>query len=507
MSDDVDVLITRYLDGVAEDNEVVRLEHSLHADPALRQRFVAQAALLGLLAETLRGDAILPSMSKTAVHGHKRTRTSARSASRPWPRAFLVGALVALMAGVTLWFTHSPDGPPSAARMVVWDGDASLLRHGARRPLISGQTLVIGDRLDAGTDGSIDLAWTDGSRTRLTTGTRVEITDVAEIRLDQGDTEVRVQSDGRASGPTLAVRVGDWRIIHLGTTFTVSTKDARLRVHEGRVAVHRHGQTAVTVLAGQAADVDAGGHPHLRWDLPAIPYGVAAAPFSSTSRWNAPIGIGTPRKPFPAASLGQTWSTTAQRVMTVVGTTRVMDVRRRDGGDVLDRIPGLPAGVDPAGIDFLVILSPRRDRAWEVYGGTLATGHLNATALMSVDLAGDGMVGMLPSGLPACAGLIQGDEPAHGIHHALSISLPPATLTATGLRIGDHVALAEEVPLEDDPVVKTLGEALRRHGAIVVGSTHQLQLGVDSRLSATIHQDLAAAMTRIAPRLQHIATP
>lgn len=527
MSDDPDLLIARYLDGQASVEEVQQLDDAIRDDPALRQRFVAQAGLFGLLSEGLRGGAIAPLAASGPSAGRgagPRSRAAAgpRSSARPWPRRAAVATGVLALVVALFWATRSPpiESVATGAQLVAWHGAATLRRGEAAQPLVAGLALVVGDRLDTGVTGRIELAWPDGSHATIASSSLAALSAPAgapTLTLERGRVEVEVAQ--RLAAPALAIVVGEWRIVHLGTVFTVATGDGpRVQVREGSVAIHATNPTNPTsaptliVRAGQVAAPDVAGRPHLRWDQPVLAYATPAHPFAANSPWNAPISPGAARTAFSTVALTTLpWTTTASRIRIVTGAESRIDVVLAAPGKPPGRATSVP-GFDPdlvAAADFLVVLDPDGRRAWELYEAKLVDQRVTAQRMEVVDLRNAGTTGSIqPAGYPAYAGLIQGDELQTGIHHALSLFMTEAMLSATGVRLGDRLALPEDfvVPTgtgtqEIEPEVVS---ALRRHGALVVGVALKPQVGVDSRLPPEVHARVAASVQRLAPHLQRV---
>jgi hypothetical protein len=524
MTYDRDVLITRYLDGLAAPDEVDRLDEEIRNDPDFRHAFVAQAALFGLLKEGLQGGAV---QTPVVIDGPQRQRRAgpaagrgqqSRAAWRPWSRrvGFALGTLV-LAIGVGVWAIRPPRVPvvPSGGQLVAWQGGATLRRGEGQLPPGIGLPLAVGDRLETGVDGRIEISWADGSHTRLTVSAAAEVTASAgasELALRRGSVEVETAK--RQPGiPPLAIVVDDWRIIHLGTVFTVSAgNETRVLVREGSVAIHAASAPPVTVRAGQVASRDQRGAPDLRWDRPELPFATAAQPFAANSLWNTPIPLGRARTPIPAGVLDATpWITTSTRITVVSGDPREVDVMAKGQDTILGRSPGIPdsAAAQIATTDFTVVVGPAGRQVWELYGASVADRRLRADRLVKPDLSGSGTTnGILATGFPAFAGMVQGDELRNGIHHAVAIHLPPAMLSAADLQAGDRLALAEDFvasAAEGGPAIAAeLITALRRHGAIVVGAANTPQIGVDSRLPAELHGRVASAIQRLAPHLQRV---
>jgi hypothetical protein len=516
MSSDPDLLITRYLDGVATAEEVGELNEAIRADPGFRERFVAQAALIGLLSEGLRGGAVTAPRARIRPPPRRRGDRP-RSATRPWQGRIGLGIGVMTIAAIVGFWATRPSpvtAAPAVAQIVAWKGAAAVRRAGAEQALSMDMAVVSGDRLDTGADGGIELAWPDGSHTTFAATSRGSIAAPAGVpllMLEHGTVEVAV--DQHLTAPPLAIMAGDWRIEHLGTLFTVSIDGgARVQVREGRVAVHAPGTPPLTVYAGQVAAQEPGGRPALRWDLPAVAYGTVAQPFAANSLWNTPIPPGTELSPFPTAALtSMPWVTTATRVLVIPGSEPRIEVTRDGPGEPLGRIPGIPADMDAKRFitDFVVVLDPDGRRVWELYATKRLEQRLTAQRVMAVDLGGPGVAGIIPgAGYPAYAGLVQGDELRTGIYHAIAIYLTQPMLTATGLRPGNRVALPEDfiVPAAaGGPATEPeLVAALRRHGAIIVGPASKPHVGVDSRLPAAVHARVAAAFQSLAPYLQRV---
>src|SRR5688572_15855706 len=99
MSDDLDLLITRYLEGTASPEEVVRLDRLIVADPSVREAVLQAARQAGDVREIL-----------TKLERKEAPPTSSR---RRFPVVPLVAAaaFLALLAGV-LFYARVPAPPP-----------------------------------------------------------------------------------------------------------------------------------------------------------------------------------------------------------------------------------------------------------------------------------------------------------------------------------------------------------------------------------------------------------
>ena len=245
MSDVLDVLISRYLDGTAGRDDVQSLDRQLRDDPAARRELFLAAAMDSHLRDCLaEGDTgVSPVILELQAQATDRAKPSRRRRRAGWLAA---AAVLALAAGVALMMGRYPDPQVSGAYRIAGGGaaqrGAQILAEGGTATVALGGYCSV--NLDAG--GALEIA---GAR-------RAE-----EIVLTQG--RAVCQAD-RGVG-TFAVRTDVGTVSVTGTRFAVSLieptgdkdmfdKRMAVRVLAGAVLVSgTWGQ--MTLNAGQAATV------------------------------------------------------------------------------------------------------------------------------------------------------------------------------------------------------------------------------------------------------------
>ena len=500
MKTDYEAMIVTYLDGRTSATENRQLDERLRNDPDLRKRFVATAALTGMLAESVATGAMLPQEKPRWI-----------------PKILIVSGVAAAAAAVVLsWQLAAPMPHPAVGVLVGAHGTITIDRDGKPITLAVGADLKLADHLVTAGDGFVSLLWSDGSRTSLAPGSAV-LLDAGlldgghlanALTLESGEIACDIRHRGAGENP-FGVAAGPWRVVDLGTTFTVTmaADGPHAAVSRGAVEVHAGAHTT-KILADQNAVADAGGIPRVLWQALAVDYGSAAHPFAATSPWNAVIPPSAARG---AALPGFTvpWATTGAGIAVLDGNGEMHEVYSRGTSTVIGTMPEVP-GLLPAqvnGVRVMIVIAADGKTAWEAREPELRNDHrIAARHLATVDLTGAGDTGGLLSGLPACAGLITADDLAHGIPHAVALYLPQHMQAAAGVQAGDRLALDEDFvdPGPTDSVAAALCLALRAHGAVVVNAGAAAQIAVDALLPPAQQAAAAAAMTRFAPFLRRL---
>ena len=255
MSDGLDVLISRYLDGTAGRDEVQALDRQLRDDAAARRELFLAAAMDSHLRDCLAEGTtdVSPVISSTTgvspvILEPQAQATDRAKPSRRWRRTgwLAAAAVLAVAAGLALVMGRYPDPQVSGAYRIAGGGPAErgsqILAEGGTATLALGGYCRV--NLDAG--GALQIA---GAR-------RAE-----EIVLTQG----RAVCEADRGVGTFAVRTDVGTVSVTGTRFAVSLiektgdkdmfdKRMAVRVLAGAVLVSgAWGQ--MTLEAGQAATV------------------------------------------------------------------------------------------------------------------------------------------------------------------------------------------------------------------------------------------------------------
>jgi hypothetical protein len=159
---------------------------------------------------------------RTSTALHRRSR-----AIRRWKWASLSAAVV-LIATTTTWFAKFAGEPAVFGSVSRSDGNGIDVRFH------TGDPLRAGERVRA--HGPMLVLMTAGGSLRIAADSTVDITSVAEIRLDRGKIYVDMPPAATTSA-RLNVRTHAGIIEHVGTEFEVLSDDAgvRIRVREGRI--------------------------------------------------------------------------------------------------------------------------------------------------------------------------------------------------------------------------------------------------------------------------------
>jgi ferric-dicitrate binding protein FerR (iron transport regulator) len=554
---DFAALVVAYLDGGADAVAVRRLEAQLRAEPARRAEFVALATMQGLLEE-------LSLASPASVPTRLDPRVRAWRGRMHWALTAGLAALVVL--GLTLWSLHV-DAARSVAAVDGLQGVVILQRAGTSAPLVLGERLRAGDAVRTPAQGSCAWRFGDGSHVVLAADASVVLPDApnqATIELTQGQLTAEVTP--QAAGRHFQVRTPRGLVTVVGTAFSVAVdaQGTRVAVLHGTVSLQASQGDAVAVHAGEEAQIDAGHGWVARLVLPEAtapqvpppaPLAVASAlhPFASSSWWNRPCPPGSVLRelqgaqavPWDALAIG-----TVQVRQVVAGSSAwpLRAVVRRGGTASLGTVHApadlrLERGVSQGG--FLILIDADARTIWEGTRPEIKRdGTIAVTAVSELMLDGDGMPverdggnapgaleGGLPSGLPACAGLVRLGELEQGITHVLAMTMPPRCINADvsadahwvapasgprvppptcahagTLHVGSRLVLPSGIAagLPAGPL-RVLALALERYGACVVGFSDRPQLCAEATAGAQA-APMAAAVGALCARLR-VADP
>ena len=161
--------------------------------------------------------------------------SSASSQSRRWGGGV---AMAAALAGALLFWLSSETAPPASppAFATVSAADPGVRING--RSLRPGARIGLPAEIDT-TGGALSLATQAGDRFELRTPGRFDLRSATHIEVLSGAVEIEAAPRARG-GPALVVAARPWRVLVLGTRFSVERvgeRDVRVEVERGRVRV------------------------------------------------------------------------------------------------------------------------------------------------------------------------------------------------------------------------------------------------------------------------------
>ncbi|MEO5714258.1 MAG: LamG-like jellyroll fold domain-containing protein [Luteolibacter sp.] len=266
---DIDLLITRVLEGDAAPAEVAALEAACGKDAALGRRFAREVALHRLTGSVIGG---ADGESRFAAEVVARIQSSPTDQTEDVPtpiqlhverrlrrtilfsrvtRSLAVAAVLVLAVGLTI-FMNSRDGATfTRSESIVWAGNKISAGEGDR--LKEGRVLEIAS-------GLAELKFSAGVVVLLEGPARFEITGPKSARLDHGRLVARVTD---VQGRGFVIDGPSGRVVDLGTEFGVNVeRSGEMEVHvlEGTVtaASHQREESVVTLHQHEAVRLGAG---------------------------------------------------------------------------------------------------------------------------------------------------------------------------------------------------------------------------------------------------------
>ena len=266
---DIDLLITRVLDGEATHNEAAALQVACSKDAALATRFAREVALHRLTGAMIAG-ADGESRFAAEVVARIQSSPSDESEDAPTPiqlhverrvrrtvfftraaRSLAAAAVIALAVGLAFFMNPREGATLTRSESVVWTGAdfsaevGDLLKEGRVLELASGLA---------------EMTFPAGVSVLLEGPARFEITGPKSARLDHGRLVARV-TEVRGRGFVIDGPSG--RVVDLGTEFGVSVeRSGEMEVHvlEGTVTAESHQQkeSVVTLHKNEAMRLGAG---------------------------------------------------------------------------------------------------------------------------------------------------------------------------------------------------------------------------------------------------------
>lgn len=300
MSEDLDILVERYLDGSLDAPGAERITGALHVGGAsalaIRER-IALAGLLGLALDPVDDRAVARGVSErlravdgSMEFGQELRRRLARQPARPrvlhprrrrpaihGPGRLLGMAAATLTAVVAVWWLVSSSAPSATPAWALRTGSVPAVS------LNDGEHLVL-------PDGGV-LTASDGTQLTCEPGTTVDVflrDDGPRFAMDAGGIEAAVAP--QAPGRPMSITTAEARITVVGTRFRIARniEGTRLAMHEGTVRLDRRQENREELVhAGETALIAATGR---------IPPAAAEPPWrplfsdSDLAGWNRTTG-------------------------------------------------------------------------------------------------------------------------------------------------------------------------------------------------------------------------
>lgn len=266
---DIDLLITRVLDGEASPREVEALLSACSADAALGRRFAREVAIHRLTGSMVAGPdgesrfaaEVVARIQSPPLDGSENDPTPLQqNVDRRLRRTLLfsrvkrslaVAAVLALAIGLSIFMIPGEGATLTRSESVVWTGSDVPARVGDR--LKQGRVLEI-------SSGLAELEFPAGVSVLLDGPARFVITGPKSARLDHGRLVARVTE---AKGRGFVVDGPSGRVVDLGTEFGVSVeRSGEMEVHvlEGTVTAEsrQKKESVVTLHKDEAMRLGAG---------------------------------------------------------------------------------------------------------------------------------------------------------------------------------------------------------------------------------------------------------
>lgn len=298
---DLDTMLAEVIDGDADAATLTRVADLVHADAAVRERFLAQVVIAGALRARHLPAARLADLRQrilgTLVNAddlaHTERSVLERLPLRPSPRArrpwWIPAGLVA-SAALFMLTLLLPRIHPAHALLDAGTG-ATVERQGLTTPITPRMELRNGDRLASGPQ-EMAVFFADGTLVNMSTGTVLVLERVADgkrVRLEQGNLHLHVAS--QPAGEPLLALTPRTTVTVLGTRFQLTTAADSdfVAVHLGAVTVQRTGDGVQTKLTSGRAVVISNDQPLTTIAVAAVDVGQHAEALTSAG-WS---GTGT----------------------------------------------------------------------------------------------------------------------------------------------------------------------------------------------------------------------
>jgi hypothetical protein len=199
------------------------------------------------------------------------------------PIAVLLG-VVAIAAGVTLWWYAGRASGPEPLAIAAVEGDVVRVRDDRETPGAVGMSLAPGDRLVTGDDGSATLTRGAGTSVEVSPNTTVELAAIedglVEVRVEGGRVRARARPDA-----------GAVRVLAAGREALAYDASFGLAVDHGSVSIEtERGRVVVGGVPG-VSEVQAGSRLHVFPDGEAVLRPVSDALLLDVA-WPEPVRVG-----------------------------------------------------------------------------------------------------------------------------------------------------------------------------------------------------------------------
>jgi hypothetical protein len=258
-------LVFKYYEGDLRPEEREALLAGLRGD-AERQRFFIRESVLRAAVHEWSMEQVpaqeRPSvrMARPGLSGRRMARRAPERHSA-WPLAAAAGVLIA--AGALAFFAlrpaeemnTAPEGEPRAvAKVASAEGTVRVTdAEGRTSVAATGQTLMSGQRVDAGPDGAAVIVYADGSQLDVRGGAGVTLTEDGKsqrVFLHSGALRAEIHPQP-AGGFALSTELAEARVVGTQLRMSIEAEGTRLEVQEGKVDFKR-------IKDGAAASVNKG---------------------------------------------------------------------------------------------------------------------------------------------------------------------------------------------------------------------------------------------------------
>jgi transmembrane sensor len=178
------------------------------------------------------------------------------------------GAVLATAALVILALQLRPSAPPETRPLIAAPAVATAERvegttvtrridgHVARRTIVAGRALSVGDEIETGGAGRLAIRWSSGASVRLDRVSRTRLVSATALELLEGALYI----DSGPGSPSLDVRTPFGLVKDVGTQFEIRLESGglRVRVRSGLAEVH-HGGEIVPARPGSEVRVSPSG--------------------------------------------------------------------------------------------------------------------------------------------------------------------------------------------------------------------------------------------------------
>ncbi len=267
----LDALVLDYQSGALTAERLAELDGLLRTDAQARARFAhwcEHAVVLrevATMAAEARDTARRPSRQLPAARSSRRGARGGRATSAviTFRRVWIAAAAALILAlGTGAFYAMSTRASIADGCVLARASSGVVFSDPAGdRPASSGDRIAPGQALSVPTGGSAEVAYADGSRVELASGTRAVLLSLRDglavpcIELGSGALTATISH--QPTGRPLEVRTQLAKLTVIGTVFSLEQRSygSCLSVREGKVRIERLSDgAAVDVPAGMAAD-------------------------------------------------------------------------------------------------------------------------------------------------------------------------------------------------------------------------------------------------------------